>query len=64
MTKAVAQVVLGLLVEGPFDYFVPSDLRDTIDIGKRVKQAFLPSLFNIRDRCSREPHQPGKSILS
>jgi len=31
-----ARVVLGLPIEGPFDYLVPSDLENKISVGARV----------------------------
>ncbi len=36
MTNAIAQVVVGLPIEGPFDYFIPESLREKIAIGSRV----------------------------
>jgi len=36
----IAQVVVGLPVEGPFDYSVSKDLAKNIDIGQRVKISF------------------------
>ncbi|PIQ90422.1 MAG: hypothetical protein COV71_04155 [Candidatus Omnitrophica bacterium CG11_big_fil_rev_8_21_14_0_20_41_12] len=35
-----ANVVLGLPVDGPFDYLVPVDLEDKIVVGARVKVNF------------------------
>ncbi|MBM3245855.1 MAG: primosomal protein N' [Candidatus Omnitrophica bacterium] len=35
-----AQVVLGIPVEGPFDYIVPADMRARIKIGARVRVDF------------------------
>lgn len=40
MSKTIAQVVVGLPLEGPFDYFVPESLRDQISVGKRVAVLF------------------------
>jgi len=40
MKKAIAQVVVGLPVEGPFDYSVPPDLIPKIFIGSRVLVSF------------------------
>ena len=31
-----AKVVLGLPIDGPFDYFVPPDLEEDVSIGSRV----------------------------
>lgn len=38
--KQVAQVVVGLPVEGPFDYAVPAPLRAAVTIGSRVSVMF------------------------
>lgn len=38
--KRVAQVVLGLPVDGPFDYFLESSLREKASIGQRVWVSF------------------------
>lgn len=35
-----ANVVLGLPIDGPFDYIVPVDLEDKIVVGARVKVNF------------------------
>ena len=40
MTKNIAQVVVGLPVEGPFDYAVPVSLQAHIQIGQRVTVKF------------------------
>lgn len=40
MTKNIAQVVVGLPVEGPFDYAVPVSMQDHIQIGQRVAVKF------------------------
>jgi primosomal protein N' (replication factor Y) len=36
MQKKYAKIVVGLAVEGPFDYAVPADLHKEIAVGKRV----------------------------
>ncbi len=36
MDNTIAQVVVGLPVAGPFDYFIPTGLRQTIKVGGRV----------------------------
>ena len=40
MSNQIAQVVLGLPVEGPFDYAVHSELRKNIQVGQRVLVSF------------------------
>ena len=45
MSLKIAQVVVGLPVEGPFDYAVPSALMNKIAVGQRVRV-----LFNRRQR--------------
>lgn len=40
--KTVAQIVVGLPVDGPFDYRVPEELRDRIALGHRVSVPFGP----------------------
>ncbi len=45
MFLKIAQVVVGLPVEGPFDYSVPAELAGTVAIGQRVRV-----LFNRRQR--------------
>src|SRR5437867_8245552 len=40
MKNKIAQVVLGLPVEGPFDYSVGEDIKDKIAVGKRVRVSF------------------------
>ena len=42
MTKKIAQVVVGLPVEGPFDYFLPDSLRKKTAAGSRVQVPFGP----------------------
>jgi primosomal protein N' (replication factor Y) len=44
MKKTIAQVVIGLPVEGPFDYAVPAVLQNDIHIGQRVKVFFNRSI--------------------
>ncbi len=39
-TDTIAQVVVGLPVEGPFDYFVPENFRDELRVGMRVRVSF------------------------
>ncbi|MDO8580251.1 MAG: primosomal protein N' [Candidatus Omnitrophota bacterium] len=36
----IAQIVVGLPIEGPFDYAIPASLRPTIAIGQRVSVIF------------------------
>ena len=38
----IAQVVLGLPVEGPFDYFIPDEWQEKIKVGARVEVPFGP----------------------
>ena len=45
MSSRIAQVVVGLPVEGPFDYSVPPALMDKVAVGQRVRV-----LFNRRQR--------------
>lgn len=45
MPSKIAQVVVGLPVEGPFDYSVPPALMDKVAVGQRVRV-----LFNRRQR--------------
>lgn len=45
MSLNVAQVVIGLPVEGPFDYSVPAELAGKVAVGQRVRV-----LFNRRQR--------------
>lgn len=45
MSPKIAQVVVGLPVEGPFDYAVPPVLMDKVAVGQRVRV-----LFNRRQR--------------
>ena len=45
MNKKIAQVAIGLPVEGPFDYSIGKELQDCIAIGQRVR-----ILFNRRKR--------------
>src|SRR5436190_21992212 len=40
MNKNIAQVVVGLPIEGPFDYLVPEDLKARIGEGHRVLVSF------------------------
>ncbi len=40
MKKNIAQVVVGLPVDGPFDYSVPTELREHIVVGQRVSIIF------------------------
>ncbi|MDP8265781.1 MAG: primosomal protein N' [Candidatus Aceula meridiana] len=40
MKKAIAQVVVGLPIEGPFDYSVPPNLVSQISVGSRVLVSF------------------------
>ncbi len=40
MNNRIAQVVLGLPVEGPFDYFLPEAFRDKVKEGQRVYVSF------------------------
>ncbi len=40
MNKRIAQVIVGLPVEGPFDYSVSKSLRDKIAVGQRVRIVF------------------------
>lgn len=44
MPHSIAQVVVGLPVPGPFDYFIPEDLRETIRVGSRVYVQFRAKL--------------------
>src|SRR3989338_1600794 len=45
MPLKIAQVVVGLPVEGPFDYSIPAELADKVAAGQRVRV-----LFNRRQR--------------
>ena len=45
MSLRIAQIVVGLPVEGPFDYSVPAELAGKVAIGQRVRV-----LFNRRQR--------------
>ncbi len=40
MTKTIAHVVVGLPVDGPFDYFIPVPLQSMMKIGMRVEVLF------------------------
>jgi len=40
MSNKIVKVVIGLPVEGPFDYWVPEDFRDAIRVGTRVRVPF------------------------
>src|SRR5437867_5350902 len=40
MKNNVAQVVLGLPVEGPFDYSVGDEMKEKIAVGERVRVSF------------------------
>jgi primosomal protein N' len=40
MNPSIAQVVLGLPVEGPFDYLIPEDLASRAAVGQRVSVRF------------------------
>ncbi len=40
MNPAIAQVVVGLPVEGPFDYSIPENLKEQIAVGQRVRVSF------------------------
>lgn len=40
MKKNIAQVVVGLPVEGPFDYIIPAERRALIQVGQRVRIVF------------------------
>lgn len=42
MSKHFAQVVVGLPVEGPFDYSVPVSMQSAIAVGSRVSVSFGP----------------------
>ncbi|MCK5014382.1 MAG: primosomal protein N' [Candidatus Omnitrophica bacterium] len=45
MKPKIAKIVVGLPVEGPFDYQIGTDLQDRIAVGQRVRVS-----FNRRDR--------------
>lgn len=66
MSPKIAQVVVGLPVEGPFDYSVPPALMDKVAVGQRVCV-----LFNRRQRLgiitgfkSRSPFKRLNPVLS
>ena len=40
ISKKIAEVVVGLPVEGPFDYAIGQDIRDQIQVGMRVLVSF------------------------
>ena len=40
MTKRIAQIIVGLPVEGPFDYVVPGDMMGKVCVGQRVFVSF------------------------
>lgn len=40
MSNKIAKIVVGLPVDGPFDYAVSKDFRDCISIGQRVRISF------------------------
>lgn len=40
MSNKIAKIVVGLPVDGPFDYAVSKDFRDRISIGQRVRVSF------------------------
>ena len=40
MNQRIAQVVVGLPVEGPFDYYIPRNLRGSVSVGQRVDVPF------------------------
>lgn len=42
MTERIAQVVVGLPLEGPFDYFIPEELAGKVSVGGRVLISFGP----------------------
>lgn len=42
MHNSIAQIVVGLPVEGPFDYAVPEEWRGRISVGHRVAVSFGP----------------------
>lgn len=42
MNPQIAQVVVGLPVEGPFDYLIPKSLANTVGVGMRVRVSFGP----------------------
>ncbi|MCC6758468.1 MAG: primosomal protein N' [Candidatus Omnitrophica bacterium] len=44
MPHSIAQVVVGLPVPGPFDYFIPENLRQNIRVGSRVYVQFRAKL--------------------
>jgi len=40
MSSKVAQIVVGLPVEGPFDYLIPDEFQDKLSVGERVRVSF------------------------
>ena len=41
-TKIIAQVIVNLPVDGPFDYYVPDNLAEQVSVGCRVWISFGP----------------------
>ena len=40
MNSKIAKVVVGLPVDGPFDYKVGQDISDRVTVGQRVRVSF------------------------
>ncbi len=66
MKPKIAKVVVGLPVDGPFDYAVSKEIRDRITVGARVRVS-----FNRRNRvgfvvgsATRSPFKKLNPILS
>ena len=68
MTKKIAQVVVGLPIEGPFDYFLPDSFRAKAAIGSRVKVPFGPRwltgyVVNLSEKSYFKKLKPVLSLL-
>ena len=59
MSPKIAQVVVGLPVEGPFDYSVPAALADKVAVGQRARV-----LFNRRQRVGIVVGFKSKSFIT
>ncbi|OGX40847.1 MAG: primosomal protein N' [Omnitrophica WOR_2 bacterium RIFCSPLOWO2_12_FULL_50_9] len=66
MNKRIAQVIVGLPVEGPFDYSVGKSLRDRIAVGQRVRMVFnrRPSIGVVVRFQKNSPFKPLNPVLS
>lgn len=66
--KLIAQIVIGLPVEGPFDYTIPEQDQENLHIGQRVTVSFGPKevlgyVVGLTDQSSFSSLKPIKKVL-